>query len=147
MNKTKDKIFLYLQKLDNSIQQEYLETYSNLNILRAQKIKETQYKILLNDIRSKKMIFFVKVIDEIKENLIKLGGDKIKEYSNLTEILDSEYMSRNIIYNIAFNKNDISKYGNYLIEIINKLQAPVYIQDTKSKWETLNQNTQYDICE
>lgn len=135
INESKNKIILFMQSLDDSIKRDELELYANLENIKNKKIEETQFKILIDDIKSKKFIFLGKVINEIKQNITKLCGSS-KICHDIEDILDSDFLIRSMTY-FPFEKNDIEKYGNYLINIINELQAPIKVKDTKEKWENL----------
>ena len=140
LNNTKDMIFKYIQKLDKNITKENLELFSSLSLLKEQKIEEVQYNILLEDIRSKQLFFLKKVIDEIKVNLVKLGSEKTTNGYNLNEIIDSDFIIRLIAYKKILTGDDINNYGDYLIKIINELQAPISVNDTNDKWNILKNN-------
>ena len=47
-----------------------------------------------------------------------------------------EFLINNLTYT-DFGKDDMEKYGNYLVDIINKLQAPAKIQDTLAQWNEI----------
>jgi len=134
--KTKNKIFKHIKSLDNDIKQENLDIYANLSLLREKKIEEVQCTVLADDIRTKQFLFLGKTIDEIKNNLVKLGAHKIESGHNIGEVLDTEHIIRCISY-VGFTKDDANIYGEYMKKLINELQAPIDIENTNEEWENL----------
>jgi hypothetical protein len=135
INETKDRVMKFLQSFDDSIKREDLELYANLESIKNKKMEEMQYKILIDDIKFKKFIFFEEIIKEIKLNIIKLSGSS-NICEGIEDILDVEFLVRNVTYS-SLEKNDVEQYGDYLIGIINNLQAPVKVPETNAKWENM----------
>jgi hypothetical protein len=131
INESKHKLMTYIWTLDNSINKEDLELYADLENEKNKKIEECQYKILVDDIKNRKFVFFEEILKEIKLNLIKLSGTS-RICSDIDDVLDSNFLIRNITYSLE--KDDVTRYGDYLINIINKLQAPIKVSETRNKW-------------
>ena len=53
-----------------------------------------------------------------------------------------------LVVNInSFQNEDVFIYGDYIVDIINKLQTPVTIEDTKNKWDELKSAENLDQFE
>lgn len=137
INGLKNKIYMHIFELDNTIVQNDLELYSEACIIKEKRINDLGYIILLNDIKTKKMCVFPKMIDDIRNDLVALGAKKTNDGNNIETILDTDFLNQLIVNINSFQNEDVFKYGDYIINIINKLQAPVSIEDTKNKWDEL----------
>lgn len=138
ISKTQNKIIAFIQKLDKTIGKNEIELFSALATIEMNQMKNEKYKILLDDIESKKLIYFRIVIDELKMFLLKLGGNKTKSGFNLEEVLDSDFIARMISHGLEkFSVEDVNRYGNYIVSIINELEAPVTVVDTNEKWDRM----------
>lgn len=144
-----NKILKLLKTYDNTISKEVLDSYANFEIVINKKIYESEKSILLGDIEGKKFILFQKVINEIKDNIKHMRGKNKKIFSDLDDVLDTELLIRNMSYYVL-EKDNIEVYGNYLIEIINKLQAPIKVKETIQKWHSMKNScattNEYLVC-
>lgn len=147
INSSKTIIIQHIKTLDPTVNENELDLYSKLSILKSEKTTDSQYEILLNDIRSKKLIYLNKVIYELKENLINLNARRTSTGFNIDEILDVELINRCIVYNSSFSKNDVVTYGDYMIKIINELESPVNVETTCNNWDSLKKNNEIDTYE
>lgn len=137
---TQNIIYTNLQTY-SKIDRKNLDIQATLSILIEEKLEEEHYKLLLEDITSKKLIFFPKILDEIKTELIKLNATKTSDGRNINEILDAELLS-NIIRATKLNNSSVKLYGDYLIGIITQLQSFEATHQTSVKW--MNLYTEYD---
>lgn len=137
LNKTKEKILTQINKFDKSIKKEELESYSNMNLLKNLKIEELQFQIMLNDIKEKKMFYFKRSIEWIKESLINLKGLKTTNGVNLNEILDADLIIQKITMSLTFDNNNVENYGNYIMKILSELQSQNSLEESKNKWDDL----------
>ena len=133
---TKDKIFENIKKLGSKVNREDLEQLAIASVQNSKEMENTQHRLLVDDIRSNNCILIGNVIGDIKKNLIALGGDRINTKYNIDEILDPKFIADSIKFSEVqwngtkshvFGINDVKKYGDYLINIINELQAPVKV--------------------
>jgi len=138
IDESKNKLIQYIKIFDSSINKEDLELYADLENFKSKKMEECQYKILVNDIKSRKFVFFKQILTEITTNLKKLSGSS-RTCDDIDDVLDSEFLIKSMIYSLE--KDDITRYGNYLINIINKLQAPIRVQETKNAWIIMTNKT------
>lgn len=138
LTSVKNKIYKHIKLLDGSIKQENLDIYANLMLIKEKQIEDSQCNILMDDIKEKKFIFLGKIVTELKNNFVKLGGHKVEGGHNINDILDPEYIIRCITY-IGFTKDNVVAYGEYMKNLINKLQAPIDITNTNNEWNTFKE--------
>ena len=142
LTKTKEKIYLFIKRLDPTIKKEDLETYANMNLLKSIKIEEAQYQIMLDDVKSKKLFYFRRAVDFIKGNLLKLGAMKTSTGHDISDILDGEFMARKYQMCSTYTNDEVNTYGDYIIKIINELQSPERENETNEKWNDMkNKNS------
>ncbi len=133
---TKNIIYKHINSLDKTVKQDDLEIYSKLGYYKNKKIEELQCEILENDIKTKKLIYLGKVINNLKTDLINLQAKNLDCGKNIDDILNSESIIRTILYS-SFTKENIVSYGEYTKNIINKLQSPIEISTTNNLWNEL----------
>jgi len=139
LNKMKEKVLTQINFFDKSINKEELESYANMNLLKNLKIEELQFQVMLNDIKTKKLIFFKKTIEWIRDSIVKLGGLKTKNGNDINDIIDADFISQKIMMNVAFNNNEIIKYGDYIMKILNELQSIASVKESNDKWNMLKE--------
>lgn len=137
IKKTKSNITSYILKLDKSIKIDEIELQSNLHILKEKKIEELNYTILVNDVKTKKLVFFTSFLSQIKNDLIKINAKKTLTGKNIDDVIDVDLISKSIMYT-DLSYESIKKYGDYFVQIINELQASSQISTTVELWNKLN---------
>ena len=140
IKKTQNIIYTNLQTYSR-IDRKELDVRATLSIVIGEKLEEEHYKLLLEDITSKKLEHLPNVINEIKHELVKLNATKTSDGKNINEILDAELLS-NIIKNTTLELSSVKLYGNYLIGIITQLQSFEATHQTTINWTNLY--TEYD---
>ena len=138
--KTKQKITTYLTKFVPEITEDKLKQYANLIARVSATIVDSEKGILVDDIKTKKYVVLKQIIDMIKNNIISLAQsykDSVDIYLNSDSIVET--MNH-------LTTNAVNQYGDYLIDIINKLEAPVNVSLTNEKWIKLkSKECHYDI--
>lgn len=137
LNKTKEKILLHINKFDKSIKKEELESYANMNLLKSLRIEETQFQIMLNDIKTKKLFYFKRAIEWIKTSMLNLKALKTKNGYNLNDVLDSDFIIQKIVVSGTFDNNEVITYGNYLMNILAELQSADSLEESTIKWDIM----------
>lgn len=137
LNKIKNKIFEHINFLDKSIKKEELEIYSNMNLLQNLQIEKTHFDIMLNDIKTKKLLYFKKSIDWIKKSLIVLGALKTTHGYDIEDILDCDFMGQKIIISGLFENTNVVEYGDYIMRILKELQSVNCAECSSIEWEVL----------
>jgi hypothetical protein len=131
---TKLKIAAYLNKLDNTICLRDLEIQSKLYDKIGTECEKAMCDLLVVDIENKNFSYLEKIIDEVTKYLIELGASKVDHD------FEKKINKNIIIQKLAFSgatRQNIAEYGDYIISIINDLQAPIQISTTNTSWETL----------
>ena len=140
IKKSRSIIFKNIKQLDNSIDENNLASYATIEYLREKRLNELQYDILRNDIRDKKFMFFNMIIEDIKSRLIKLNAHKKINKDGtplfMENLLNSDELIRKITYS-TISTLDITKFGEYLKNIINELQAPIAVTETNEIWNEI----------
>lgn len=138
--KTKQKITTYLTKFVPEITEDKLKQYANLIARVSVTIIDSEKDILIDDIKTKKYIILKQIIDMIKNNIVSLAQsykDSVDIYLNSDSIVET--MNH-------LTTNAVNQYGDYLIDIINKLEAPANVSLTNEKWIILkSKECHYDI--
>lgn len=137
LNKTKEKILVHINKFDKSIKKEELESYANMNLLKSLKIEETQFQVMLNDIKTKKLFYFKRAIEWIKTSMINLKALKTKNGHNLNDILDSDFIIQKIVVSGTFDNNEVITYGNYIMMVLAELQSQDSLEESTIKWNNM----------
>jgi len=132
--KTRNKVMKYLSILAPNISEINLKIFASLMARVSQKIILDEMNKLTEDIKTKNFILLKNILNEIKDNIIKLAKSLKSE---LNEHFDVEFIIASLI---SFNKDDINKYGDYLVSIINTLEAPISVGTTNDKWHKLKNN-------
>jgi hypothetical protein len=134
IGKSRTKIFGYLQKITPNLQESTLKDYAKIIHIYENKLKKIEKNILAKDIKEKKYIILQNVIKNIKDSLILLSNGKLKD--ELEDKFDEKFVIQQIKYSDNL-KNTILAYGNFLIDIIIKLQAPVHKGNTLLMWKNI----------
>lgn len=137
LNKTKEKILAHINKFDKSIKKEELESYANMNLLKSLKIEETQFQVMLNDIKTKKLFYFKRAIEFIKTSMLNLKALKTKNGHNLNDILDADFIIQKIVVSGTFNNNEVITYGNYIMAVLAELQSQDSLEESVIKWNNM----------
>ena len=132
----KNKLFKEIYNLDKNITQEQLDIESNITLFKMKKINDIQFTILLNDIQSNKCIYLLNIITNIRNHLNDLSKSKF----SINDILDPELIVNHVM-NISLNKIHVDTYGDYLLSIINKLQAPIVINTSIARWAIIKEKS------
>lgn len=134
ISKSKETIVSHLKKLDSDINLPDLEIQSQIQDAFTSNMEKALTDILIKDIENKKFSHFGKVVDEITNNLLRLGASKID--GEFKDRMDTEFIIQKMSY-LNTTKSDIEDYGDYIIKIINQLQAPIDIDETNDKWDQM----------
>jgi hypothetical protein len=134
---TKLKIAKYLKKLDSDITLDDLEIQSKLHDEIEKNMEKALCDILLKDIKNKKFSYLSNFIDETTKKMIDLGAHKID--NQFEKKIDKDIIIKKIAF-LEIEYQDIIQYGDYMIHIINNLQAPDSIYDTQYEWENIKSN-------
>jgi hypothetical protein len=137
LNKTKEKILAHINKFDSTIKKDDLEAYANMNILKSIKVEEAQFEIMIDDIRTKRLFYCKKAIVWIKDSLLKLKATGISKGHDIIDILDADFIVQKMTVSANFGCSDVESYGNYIIGIINELQAVGSVDETNKKWDEI----------
>jgi hypothetical protein len=137
LNKTKEKILAYINKFDKSIKKEELESYANMNLLKSLKVEETQFQVMLNDIKTKKLFYFRRALEWIKNSMIELKALKTKNGYNLNDVLDSDFIIQKIVVSGSFDNKEVTIYGDYLMSILGELQSIDSNSESVVKWNAM----------
>jgi hypothetical protein len=136
ITETKKKVANHLTKLDSGINLNDLEIQSQVHDSIEKNMEKAMHDILVLDIQNKKFSYFSKFIDDITDHLTKLGAHKID--TNFKDKIDKDFIIQKMTY-LSMEHTHIHSYGDYLVHIINNLQAPVSVDDTKANWENMKQ--------
>lgn len=134
----KKKLLSYINKFDKSITKEELELYSNINLLTNINIEKAQFQIMLNDIKTKDLVYFKKAVENIKTSMLNLKAFKTKNGQDINKVLDSDYIIKKIVTDI-FDNNDVAEYGNYLMKILAELQSAESLKESTIKWNSMKE--------
>lgn len=137
LNKTKEKVLTQINKFDKSIKKEELESYANMELLQKLKIEETQFQIMLNDIKTKKMFYFKRSLVWILHSLCSIKAKKVVSGYNIKDIIDPDFIIQKIVVSGSYTNNDTIAYGNYIMKIINDLQSPDTVDESNNLWENV----------
>jgi len=138
--KTKQKITTYLTKFVPEITEDKLKQYADLITKVSAAIVDSEKDLLTDDIKTKKYILLKQIIDMLKDNIIGLA----QSYKNNVDT----YLNPNVIIEMMDHLTElgVNQYGDYLIDIINKLEAPAAVSLTNKKWDVLKSKaSEYDV--
>jgi hypothetical protein len=138
--KTKQKITTYLTKFVPEITEDKLKQYAELITKVSSVVVNSEKNLLIDDIKTKKYILLKQIIDTLKNNIIGLA----KSYKDSVDI----YLNSDVIIETINHMSilKVNEYGDYLIDIINKLEAPAAVNLTNDKWTILKSKwSEYDI--
>lgn len=133
--KTQKKITTYISIFAPDITETKLIQYAELMRKLLQATITNQKICLVNDIKTKKYAMLTDIITLLKENIIKLA----KTYENSV----NQYLDQDTIIKTMSDLTEygINQYGDYLIGIINKLEAPASVKSTNEKWDELKKQS------
>jgi hypothetical protein len=137
LNKTKERILAHINKFDPTIKKDELEAYANMNLLKSIKVEEAQFEIMIDDIRTKRLFYFRKAIVWIKDSLLELKATKTSKGYDIVDILDADFIAQKMMVSANFGGSDVDTYGNYIVAIINELQAAESVEETNQKWKEI----------
>jgi hypothetical protein len=135
---TKKKIASHLKKLDSSIDMDDLEIQSQIHDAIENNMEKAICDILINDIENKKFSYLSNFIDEAIKQMIKLGAKKVDPEFEMK--IDKDLIIQKMAY-LETEHQHIINYGDYMVDIINNLQAPISVENTKESWEILKNNS------
>lgn len=135
LEKIKSILLTEIRKIDSTIKKDDLENNSNLIMFENKKIMDLQKKILFNDIATKKYVYFEKIIEELKRKIQILSKNTI----DIDDKFDFEIIIRTM-NSSGLSIDDINNYGDYLLSIINNLQAPAMEVKSTTRWALLKEN-------
>jgi hypothetical protein len=130
INNTKSIIFKHIRLLNRNITIDILENECLVQSLQTKILNEIYLKLLISDINSLSYTLLHNTITHIRDKILILNGHDDSELSNK---LDNSYIIQ-LISNCNITINDICLYGDYIINIINALQAPISVSITNEKW-------------
>lgn len=137
LNKTKEKILAQINKFDKSIKKEELESYSNMELLQKLKIEETQFQVMLNDIKTKKLFYFKRALSWTLQSMCVLKAESVRSGHDIKDVIDPDFIIQKIVVSGVYTNNDTIAYGNYIMKILNELQSPDTITESNQLWETV----------
>jgi hypothetical protein len=135
---TKKKIASHLKKLDSNIDMTDLEIQSQIYDAIENNMERAICDILVNDIENKKFSYFSNFIDEVAKQMINLGAKKVD--SDFEIKINKDVIIQKLAY-LEIEHQHILDYGDYMVYIINNLQSPVSIENTREMWENLKSNS------
>jgi hypothetical protein len=135
---TKKKIASHLKKLDSNIDISDLEIQSQIYDAIENNMERAICDILVNDIENKKFSYFSNFIDEAAKQMINLGAKKVDADFEIK--INKDVIIQKLAY-LEIEHQHILDYGDYMVYIINKLQSPVSIENTREMWENLKNNS------
>ena len=101
-------------------------------------IETTVHKAFWNriedDFRNNNYKSFTNILSEIKIEILKLTSNKLLQ--ELDEKFDIEFIEQ-MLYNSAYDKQDFENLCNYLVSIIETLQAQVRTPVMRKEWNEL----------
>jgi hypothetical protein len=128
---TKKKIASHLKKLDSNINIDDLEIQSQIHDAIENNMEKAICDILIDDIENKKFSYLSKFIDDIINQMINLGAKKVDDDFELK--MNKDAIIQKIAY-LEIEYQHIENYGDYIVDIINKLQAPISVSNTCDMW-------------
>lgn len=147
IQKSQTKILFYAQKLDPNITKDDFENYSKIINLINQELENKELNFLISDIHNKKYVVFKNYIEMIKNELINLGNYHHNLKTELDDKLDANIIINSMNYS-GFGYLNVDVYGDFMISIINSLEAPIHVKYTNESWNKLKTDkNQCDISE
>lgn len=110
-----------------------LERYETITDAFERNMKRSYSDLLLEDIKNQTYNVTRQVMEEIKRSLCLLNpelSDMLNEYLDVEFILQKHK-------NSVMEFEDVLNFGDFMVDIINKLQAPIAINTTNSTWNLI----------
>jgi len=148
LNKSLDKNFKMIQKLDNKIKKDDLEIYFNITELKNNLLEQKQKEILIEDTRTKKLIFLPLILKTLKDAFYSLKAHTIHLENGIEfdDIFDDEIISR-LIRNNRFTRENSLAYGSSMKFLINNLESSVSVIETNTEWDSILIGNYSDVFE
>ncbi|AYV78421.1 MAG: hypothetical protein Edafosvirus12_20 [Edafosvirus sp.] len=133
LKKTQDDTIKHILFLQPKFDLKQLTFYKNFTDKFEEVMKKSYWNVLEEDIAIGKYVVLMKILAEIKAELLNLRPNNVKYKEELDESLDFELMEQ-MIKNKAFDFKSLIRYAEYIIHKLIELQAPIRNDDTRKKW-------------
>jgi hypothetical protein len=134
LNTNQQSTIKIIKRFYKDFDEEILVEYKNM----VDNIETTVHKAFWNriedDFRNNNYKSFTNILSEIKIEILKLTSNKLLQ--ELDEKFDIEFIEQ-MLYNSAYDKQDFENLCNYLVSIIETLQAQVRTPVMRKEWNEL----------
>lgn len=118
--------------------EEYMNKYETLMDNFEEQFKKAYWDQIVDELNKGNNELLIKVLLEIKDELVKLVPNNHTYHEELNEYFDIDFTKQKIETGV-YNYNELIGQADYLVNVILRLQSPIRNNDTRNKWESLKE--------